>query len=188
MAKLLTATAGILFILTAFIGCNNSDTTTKNSDKSILSFSFTQALNPKLSTSQVDGVIDEVGKTITLQVNANALPNLIATFSMSDGARLEVDGTLQESGVTPNDFSKPVTYTVTTEDGTTENYTVSVTTKSSDKSITSFSFTKALNSKLSTSQVDGVIDEVGKTITLKVNANALPNLIATFSMSDGCQA
>ena len=33
----------------------------------------------------------------------------------------------RESGVTPNDFSNPVTYTVTAEDGSTENYTVSVT-------------------------------------------------------------
>ena len=119
MTKSLTAAAGILFILTAFIGCDNSGTTPKSSDKSIKSFSFTQALNSNLSTSQVDGVIDESGKTISVQVNGNALPNLIATFSMSAGAKVEVAGALQESGVTSNNFSNPVTYSVTAEDGST---------------------------------------------------------------------
>ena len=162
--------------------------TPKSTGKSIISFSFTQALNPNLSTSQDNGVIDESGKTITLKVNGNALPNLIATFSISVGAKLEVAGTLQESGVTSNDFSNPVTYRVTAEDGSTEDYTVSVTPKSTEKSITSFFFTQALNPNLSTSQVDGVIDEPGKTIILQVIGNALPNLIATFSISNRCQA
>ena len=187
MTKSLITTAGILFILTAFIGCDNSASAAKSAEKSITSFSFTQALNSNLSASQVDGVIDETGKTITLKVNGNALPNLIATFSISAGAKLEVAGTLQESGVTTNDFTNPVTYRVTAEDGSTEDYTVSVTAKSTEKSITSFSFTQALNSNLSASQVDGVIDETGKTIILKVNGNALPNLIATFSISAGAK-
>ena len=127
MTKSLTAAVGMLFILTAFIGCNNSDTPAKSSDKSITSFSFTKALNPNLSTSEVNGVIDETGKTIVLQVHGDAFPNLIATFSISTSAKLEVDGTLQESGVTSNDFSDPVRYTVTAEDESTAVYTVSVT-------------------------------------------------------------
>ena len=116
-------------------------------------FPFTQADNPNLSSSQVDGVIDETGKTIALQVNSNAFPNLIATFSISAGAKLEVAGVEQESGITSNDFSNPVTYTVTAEDGTTENYTVTVSAValSSEKSITSFSFTQADNANLSAS-------------------------------------
>ena len=106
---------------------------------------------------------------------------MIATFSISAGAKLEVAGALQESGVTSNNFSSPVTYRVTAEDGSTEDYTVNV--QSTSKNITSFSFTQALNPKLSTSQVDGTIDETGKTIMLGVNGTALPNLIATFSIS-----
>ena len=62
MTKSLIATAGMLFILTAFIGCDNSAPVAKSAEKSITSFSFTQALNPNLSVSQVDGVIDESGK------------------------------------------------------------------------------------------------------------------------------
>ena len=157
----------------------------KSAEKSITSFSFTQAHNPNLSTSQVDGVIDETDKTITLGVNGTALPNLIATFSMSAGAKLEVAGTLQESGVTSNNFSSPVTYTVTAEDGSKETYVVSV--QSTSKSITSFFFTQAHNPNLSTSQIDGVIDEAAKTILIQVKSNALPNLIAAFSMSAGAK-
>ena len=182
MTKSLIAAVGMLLMLLAsFIGCDNSAPAAKSAEKSITSFSFTQALNSKLSTSQVDGVINESGKTISVQVNGNALPNLIATFSMSADAKVEVAGVPQESGVTSNNFSSPVTYRVTAEDGSTEDYTVNV--QSTSKSITSFSFTQALNPTLSTSQVDGVIDESGKTISVQVNGNALPNLIATFSMS-----
>ena len=189
MTKSLIAAAGILFILTAFIGCDNSAPAVKSADKSITSFSFTQALNPNLSASEVDGVIDEAAKTISVQVNGNALPNLIAAFSISAGAKLEVAGALQESGVTSNDFTSPVTYRVTAEDGSTEDYTVTVSAivLSSEKSITSFSFTQADNANLSTSQVDGTIDENGKTIALQVNSSAFPDLIATFSISAGAK-
>ena len=184
MPKSLTAAAGMLLMLLAsFIGCSSPET--KIPGKSIISFSFTQALNPKLSTSQVDGVIDETGKTITLGVNGTTLPNLIATFSISTGAKLEVAGVPQESGVTANDFSNPVTYRVTAEDGSTEEYVVSI--QSTSKSITSFSFTQALNPNLFASEVNGVIDESGKTITLQVNGTALPDLIATFRISAGAK-
>ena len=160
-----------------------------SSEKSITAFSFTQADNANLSTSEVDGVIDETGKTIALQVNSSAFPNLIATFSISAGAKLKVNDVEQESGVTSNDFTNPVTYTVTAEDGTTENYTVTVSAAapSSEKSITAFSFTQADNANLSASEVDGVIDETGKTIALQVNSSAFPNLIATFSISAGAK-
>ena len=144
MTKSLIAAVGMLLMLLAsFIGCDNSAPAAKSAEKSITSFSFTQVLNSKLSTSQVNGVIDETGKTITLGVNGTALPNLIATFSISANAKVEVAGVPQESGVTSNNFSNPVTYRVTAEDGSTEDYTVNV--QSASKSITSFSFTQALN-------------------------------------------
>ena len=189
MTKSFIATAGILFILAAFIGCSNSTPATKSSEKSITSFSFKQADNANLSVSQVDGVIDEANKTIMLRVSSNASPDWIATFSISAGAKLEVAGVEQKSGITSNNFSSPVTYTVTAEDGTTAEYTVTVsdTPASSEKSITAFSFTQADNANLSTSEVDGVINETGKTIALQVNSSAFPNLIATFSISAGAK-
>lgn len=51
---------------------------------------------------------------------------LVPTFTVSEGATVTVDGITQESGVTEQDFSKPVTYTVTKGEEIRE-YTVTVT-------------------------------------------------------------
>jgi hypothetical protein len=52
--------------------------------------------------------------------------SLIATFNTT-GSSVTVGTTPQVSTVTPNDFTNPVTYTVTAADGSTNNYTVTVT-------------------------------------------------------------
>ena len=51
--------------------------------------------------------------------SGTGLSNLIATFELSAGASAAISGTAQVSGTTANDFSSPVTYTVTAQDGTT---------------------------------------------------------------------
>jgi hypothetical protein len=53
------------------------------------------------------------------------LTSLVAVFSTT-GVRVEVAGRPQESGVTPNDFSLPVTYRVIAEDRSSVTYTVRV--------------------------------------------------------------
>jgi len=56
---------------------------------------------------------------------------LIATFTASAGATVTINGTEQISGTTPNDFTNPVTYLVTAEDGvTSQNWIVTVTVQS----------------------------------------------------------
>ncbi len=53
--------------------------------------------------------------------------NLVATFTTSEGATVTVGGKIQESGVTPNDFSQPVEYVVTAQDGVNKKtYTITV--------------------------------------------------------------
>ncbi|MEO1259940.1 MAG: DUF6242 domain-containing protein [Bacteroidota bacterium] len=78
----------------------------------------------------VDFTIDEATGMIT---HAGELPMgtdvgaLIAVFSFSNGASVQVSGFDQVSGVTVNDFTDPVVYTVTSEDMTLETeYTVKV--------------------------------------------------------------
>ena len=44
----------------------------------------------------------------------------------SAGAKAEIEGVEQVSGVTENDFSNPVVYTIKSEDGATIAYTVNV--------------------------------------------------------------
>lgn len=52
------------------------------------------------------------------------LSSLVATFDASEGASVTVDGVPQISGVTVNDFSAGLTYTVTAEDGSTMEHSV----------------------------------------------------------------
>ena len=51
--------------------------------------------------------------------------NLTATFVI-DGETVTINGNEQVSGVTTNDFSQPVTYTITNSAGTSKQYTVEV--------------------------------------------------------------
>lgn len=67
------------------------------------------------------------GTNITVTVLGNAtLNNLVATFATT-GKTVTVNGKLQVSGETANDFRKPVIYTVTAADSSVEQYTVTVT-------------------------------------------------------------
>lgn len=51
---------------------------------------------------------------------------LIATFTISDLATIKVGDVAQVSGTTPNNFTSPVTYVVTSQNGTTKNWVVTV--------------------------------------------------------------
>lgn len=73
------------------------------------------------------GTIDQ--STATIQLTASTqhwiddIEALTATFT-TDAHKVFVNGVLQESGVTPNDFRRKVVYTATAEDGSTRDYTV----------------------------------------------------------------
>ena len=102
-------------IIASILSCekNNSPTPTKppaptkSSEKQITEFKFA-ALNPVVSA-----VIDQTTRKISANVPAS-LTALIPTISLSDKAILS-----PASGVVQN-FNKPVSYTVTAEDGSTQ--------------------------------------------------------------------
>lgn len=74
------------------------------------------------------GVIDEENYAINITVPYGTdVKNLIATFTASAGANVKVGSTVQQSGITTNDFTNPVVYTVTAAFGWEQNYTVTVT-------------------------------------------------------------
>lgn len=80
----------------------------------ILSFSFN--IPPQLGSA----VINNDSHTIELEVSQDTdMSNLVASFTLSEGAAAKVDGLVQESGITANDFSNPITYTITAADKTT---------------------------------------------------------------------
>ena len=79
----------------------------------ITAFSFSEQLEA--------ATIDGVNHTVALDVANGTDPgNLVATFTVSDGASVTVDDTDQESGVTPNDFTNPVDYKVISPKGYAE--------------------------------------------------------------------
>ncbi len=90
-------------------------TPTSTSEKSITSFSF-QDLDPV-----VDGAIDDVNHVINVTVPYGTdVSSLVPTVGISSGASVTPDSNVSQ------DFSSPVTYTVTGSDGGTQSYTVTV--------------------------------------------------------------
>ncbi len=77
-------------------------------------------------TNMID--INSIAGTVDIEILGSSLLNLIAEFELSYGATAEIAGVPQQSGVTVNNFTGPVIYTIIAEDGTTQrNWTVNVT-------------------------------------------------------------
>lgn len=149
----------VLYITGLFLSCDNiidddSDNESElKSEKSITIFNFIE--------SDATGVIDDAEGSITVVVpGGTELTTLKASF-ITTGIRVDVNDVEQISGKTENDFSNPVTYTVTAEDGTTKEYVVIVNhALNSAKAITSFRIVEL--------GLDGNINESNKTISLTV--------------------
>jgi len=145
----------------------------KSEEKKILSFKLSE-ISP-----QVVGVIDEGAKTVKIDVphgtNVSALKPVI---EISEKAVVS-----PASGQAVN-FTNPVTYTVTAENGSQQAYVVTVTVagsetqKSSEKKIISFRFNDFPN------PVIGVIDESARTISPTVPSGTnVTALVPTIEIS-----
>ena len=92
---------------------------TLNSAKAVTSFDFDEF------TPAVTGTVTENDHTIALTVPFGTnVTNLTPTVTVSP------DATISPASGTAEDFTNPVTYTVTAQDGTTQAYTVTVTVSS----------------------------------------------------------
>ncbi len=60
-------------------------------------------------------------------LNGTDLSQLTAKFEVTENARVFIGATEQESGLTKNDFSSPLTYSLKEQDGAEKHYTVSIT-------------------------------------------------------------
>ncbi len=135
--------------------CSSDDDSgpAQSSDKLITSFVFSN-LNPP-----VGGTITANAITVTVGSNTD-VTNLVPTIVISPEATVS-----PASGAAQN-FSSPVTYTVTAEDGSTANYTVTVSrTQSSEAEITDFVFAGL------TPPVDGVITDTSIAATIPFDAD-----------------
>lgn len=96
-----------------------------SNEKVLLSLFFLKASNNNLpSDVSLTGPIESYN-VITLPAGLN-VSGLKPTFTVSSGAKITVNGVTQTSGVSANDFTKPVIYRLTAEDGSTRDYTIEV--------------------------------------------------------------
>ncbi|GAH46363.1 unnamed protein product, partial [marine sediment metagenome] len=148
-----------------------------SSEKNILTYSFAEQTGP--------ATIDDVNHTVDIEVVYSAdIINLVATFTLSAFASATVNSVDQESGVTANDFSNPVTYTITAENLTTQDWVVTVfvaSAPSSEKNILTYSFAEQTWPAL--------IDDINHTVDIEVEYDTdLTNLVAIFTLSGGATA
>ena len=115
------------------IASDGTDETTQS-----LSVAITNIAAPSLSDMAVSGTFDDGqseellflnqdGKVFSGRTTQNGtVDNLVASFEF-EGTSVFIGDVVQESGITVNDFTDIVTYTVTNSDGDIENFTVDLT-------------------------------------------------------------
>ncbi|MCB9001255.1 MAG: DUF5018 domain-containing protein, partial [Bacteroidales bacterium] len=139
--------------------------------------SAAEVLTFTLAEQTGNATINSEAGTVSIEVlyGTNA-SNLTPTITVSAGATISPESNVAQ------DFTNPVVYTVTAEDGTTtKDWTVTVTvasTQSSEKNITSFSIPNQLS--------DATIDATAGTVTvLMPNGTNLTSLAPTIAVSAG---
>ena len=112
----------VLYVVIAADGTTASYTVTvsmaPSTAKAITAFSF--------ASPPAAGTVYENEKTITISVPIGTDVTALTAEFTTTGSLVTVGTTTQLSGATQNDFTNPVDYTVTAEEGTTETYTVTV--------------------------------------------------------------
>jgi ABC-type uncharacterized transport system auxiliary subunit len=119
--KLIISSLLIATLICSLAGCKKDQPKeqpteqTKSSQKDILTFEFFKTDNSSLVT---DYNTSQSGNTITATLPSGTnLTTLKAAFTVSKNAVVMVNGQLQTSQVSANDFTQPVIYTVKAEDG-----------------------------------------------------------------------
>lgn len=153
-------TAPVIYDVTAEDGTARTYTVT------VVKAPSTQKVISSFTLNGIDGVIDQATGAITVALPPKSLlKDKTASFS-AICSRIEVNGVEQRSGETENDFTSPLIYTVTAEDGSSRNYTVTASVLPADwKEITSFVFRKSENESLSS---DAAGEIQGETINVEL--------------------
>ncbi len=123
--KLSSLRNGMFLSLLALIFSCSKSSGPSGGPLGITSFSFQQAGNP----IPVNSLASIQGRTIAIFLPPGTnTQGLTATYTTADSAKVTVNGVVQQSGVSKNDFSSPVSYNVVTQAGASLTYIVSVTT------------------------------------------------------------
>jgi len=174
--KKISITALMLILLFVIMNCGGGGGSSdqyprfSSSDNEMVNFIFPASKNSAL-TGDVIGVIAD--SVITLEVpHSTDVTSLVAEFT-TNSTHVEVNGVIQSSGVTSNDFSNSVEYTVVADNGNKRVYSIAVNkAPSGEKSLTAFS----LNG------IAGEIDESTGAVSVQLPPRTpLASLKAVFS-------
>jgi len=139
---------------------------------------FTAFSVPTGGAAVIDANAHTVAVTVPHGTNAAAL---VATFSLTAGASADISDVPQESGVTENNFSAPVVYTITGADAAEQNWTVTITKAAATNHITAFSMAEQTGA--------ATINATNHTVAIEVAAlTDVDHLVATFTLTAGASA
>ena len=171
---MLNNTLGILVtILLLFSACKDEEPSI-SSTKELLNFSILKSDNQGKVANDVEASIQ--GSVITLPLDKyDDLKSLIAVFEYN-GKSITIDGVEQESGVTSNDYSQPLVFTVEAEDGSKQRYTVEIALKDTGV-LSAFRFLKKNNAFLTAD----VSSSIGEESIIPLVTFSQSELIPTFT-------
>ena len=171
---MLNNTLGILVtILLLFSACKDEEPSI-SSTKELLNFSILKSDNQGKVANDVEASIQ--GSVITLPLDKyDDLKSLIAVFEYN-GKSITIDGVEQESGVTSNDYSQPLVFTVEAEDGSKQQYTVEIALKDTGV-LSAFRFLKKNNAFLTAD----VSSSIGEESIIPLFTFSQSELIPTFT-------
>ena len=171
---MLNNTLGILVtILLLFSACKDEEPSI-SSTKELLNFSILKSDNQGKVANDVEASIQ--GSVITLPLDKyDDLKSLIAVFEYN-GKSITIDGVEQESGVTSNDYSQPLVFTVEAEDGSKQQYTVEIALKDTGV-LSAFRFLKKNNAFLTAD----VFSSIGEESIIPLVTFSQSELIPTFT-------
>ena len=171
---MLNNTLGILVtILLLFSACKDEEPSI-SSTKELLNFSILKSDNQGKVANDVEASIQ--GSVITLPLDKyDDLKSLIAVFEYN-GKSITIDGVEQESGVTSNDYSEPLVFTVEAEDGSKQQYTVEIALKDTGV-LSAFRFLKKNNAFLTAD----VSSSIGEESIIPLVTFSQSELIPTFT-------
>ena len=116
------------------------------SEKAIKSFVFSASAYSTIFTSDISGTITDTDIAVYVARGTDTR-QLVATFEISGPGSVYINNVEQVSGLTPNNFTSPLTYTVEALDGTTRDYIIKIV----ETVIDSFSIVSP--------SITGIIDE-----------------------------
>lgn len=163
----------LVTILLLFSACKDEEPSI-SSTKELLNFSILKSDNQGKVANDVEASIQ--GSVITLPLDKyDDLKSLIAVFEYN-GKSITIDGVEQESGVTSNDYSQPLVFTVEAEDGSKQQYTVEIALKDTGV-LSAFRFLKKNNAFLTAD----VSSSIGEESIIPLVTFSQSELIPTFT-------